>query len=200
VKPAPPIPESTRIIRLVPWDSDALVEWVVTLILGCCMTVLILANSMQKTQAKQPRDRVLTGSIEFEFSGAIHLSRTLELSICHAQTAPMPLFSLVAVPDKIFRQARIQLPDYQGAREYRFNNKNWPLLSGRFPADLINFEFQDGSIMLTSSDTAVKFVVNTPDARSGVVTFRGYRVLRLLPSQQFEQQGRVQGKIRWQCQ
>jgi hypothetical protein len=163
------------------------------------MTVLILANSMQKTQAEQSLDRVLNGSIEFEFTGAINLSRKLELSICQAQTAPVPLFSLVAIPDKLFRQARTQLPDYQGAGEYRFNNKNWPLLSGRFPADLIHFEFQDGSIIRTGSDTEVKFLVNTLDARSGLVTFKGYRVLRMSASQPLEEQGQVQGCIRWQC-
>ncbi len=139
----------------------------------------------------------MAGSIQLELSGAVKLSSKLELDSCTAQISPVPLFSMVAIPDETFSKVQVQLPSYRGSGTYAFTKKNWPIFGGSLPISLINFIFKDGSLLMDGTDSQVEFVVND-DAKSGVVTFKNYRGMQLSKNNLVDR-GFVQGTIRWNC-
>jgi hypothetical protein len=109
------------------------------------------------------------------------------------------LLSITAIPDKTFKEIRVQLSTYHGPRTYIFTQRNWPILGGSLPASLIDFVFQDSSRLMYSTTAQVKFVVNY-SAKSGIVIFKNYREMHLSKAPDiFVDRGPVEGSIRWNC-
>jgi hypothetical protein len=165
-----------------------------------CMTLLNPSDSIKSVAQKNTGEKSMSGSIQFELTGAIKLSRRLDIKTCLAQKTPVPLFSAVTASDETFKDIQIQLPEYKGSGKYVFTGKNWPIIGGSLPASLIAFNFQDGSLLNNEGEAEVEFIVNDDEAKSGVVTFKGYRGMQFSQSEsQLVNRGVVQGTIRWKC-
>jgi hypothetical protein len=170
-----------------------------SLSLLCCMTLLNPSDSIKSTALEKTGEKSMAGSIEFELTGALKLSRKLDIQACITRQSPKPLFSASAVPDETFKKVKIDLPNFKGAGRYLFTKDNWPIFSS-LPISLIRFAFQDGSRLSDAGEAEVEFVIDDDEAKSGVVTFKGYRGMQFSQvKSELVDRGMVQGTIRWKC-
>jgi hypothetical protein len=165
----------------------------------CCMTLLNPSDSIKSAALEKTGEKSMSGSIEFELTGALKLSRQLDIQTCYAQQSPVPVFSAISVSDETFEKIQIGLPEFKGAGKYVFNQGNWPFISST-PIALITMDFRDGSMLNDAGEAEVEFVVDDEDAKSGVVTFKGYKGMQFSQAKsELVDRGMVQGTIRWKC-
>jgi hypothetical protein len=170
-----------------------------SLSLLCCMTLLNPSDSIKSTALEKTGEKSMAGSIELELTGALKLSRKLDTQTCRTHESPFASFSVFAVPDEIFEKVQIGFPKFKGAGKYAFTKGNWPIFSS-LPISLITMDFRDGSTLYDEAEAEVEFVVDDDEAKSGVVTFKGYRGMQFSQAESdLVDRGEVQGTIRWKC-